>query len=43
VFWRLKLTQVAEVMGMPYKRVRFVYYYAIKKLRKYYEKRNDNV
>ena len=41
VFWRLKLTQVAEVMGMPYKRVRFVYYYAIKKLRKYYEERND--
>lgn len=39
VFWHLKLPQVAEVMGLPYKRVRFIYYYSIKKLRKYYEER----
>ena len=34
----LKLPAVAEALELPYDRVRNIYYYALKKLRKYYEK-----
>lgn len=40
VFWHLKLPQVAAVMELSYTKVKSIYYYAIKKLRKYYEERS---
>lgn len=42
VFGQMKLPQVAEILGMPYKKVCNKYDYAVRKLRKYYEKRRKS-
>lgn len=34
----LKLTQAAKILGLTYRRTRDIYYYAVRKLRQYYEK-----
>lgn len=39
VFGQMKLPQVAEFLGIPYKKVCNKYAYAVRKLRKYYEER----
>ena len=39
VFGDMKLPQVAQLLGMPYHKVRNKYNYAVKKLKQYYEKR----
>ena len=41
VFGDMKLPQVAEVLGIPYDKVRNKYGYAVRKLRKYYGGRFD--
>lgn len=41
VYGQMKLPQVAEVLGIPYKKVCNKYAYAVRKLRKYYEERGD--
>lgn len=38
VFGQMKLPQVAEILGIPYDKVRSKYDYAVRKLRKYYER-----
>lgn len=42
VFWGFKLPKVARIMDIPYDRLRNIYYYSIKKLRKYYERKKPD-
>ena len=39
IYGQMKLPQVAELLGMPYKKVCNKFDYAVRKLRKYYEER----
>lgn len=42
VFGGFKLTKVAEIMDIPYDKVRSIYYYSIRKLRQYYERKKSD-
>lgn len=42
VFGGFKLPQVAEIMDIPYDRLRNIYYYSIRKLRQYYERKKSD-
>ncbi len=43
VFGQFRLPQVAEILGMPYNRIRNKYTYAVSKLRKFYGERRESV
>ena len=42
VFGGFKLPKVAEIMDIPYDRLRSIYYYSIRKLRQYYERKGSD-
>ena len=42
VFGGFKLPKVAEIMDIPYDRLRNIYYYSIRKLRQYYERKGSD-
>lgn len=42
ILWQMKLPEVAKLLNIPYKTARNKYYYAIKKIKKYYEGSEQN-